>query len=285
MRKYLIISICIIIGVFLWTTKEKNFDIKQQHNVEDIPVKDDIGGIKEKENVLDEIELSKEDKAQIIFNNGNVELCLNGERLVLDSDITESMLFDNNGMPNTEFKLHKINGTNYIGVKKCFPTMRTIETHEEIFGINNNKIYRLWSSNEIASKLLYIKNNEVIIDCYSGTQPITLKLTEEESNSVIDKIELLKENGIKIDESFWKSIQDNLLSEVTDCNWIDIDQDGDDEMILSIYYYTVGAMTPISLKERGIIIFEVGDSVHLSKVIFEKDNKDDKLKKYFVGER
>lgn len=163
--------------------------------------------------------------------------------------------------------------------------MNNIEVHEKIFVINKNQLISLWSSNEIVVKLQNVNKNEIEISCSFSPEPIILKLTEEERQSVVDKMTLLEENGVKIDESLWKSIQENLLCEITGCHWLDVDGDGDDEMIISIYYHTVGALTPVSLRENGIMIFEVGKSVKLSKVIFERDNTDDKLKKYFNGER
>ena len=74
------------------------------------------------------------------------------------------------------------------------------------------------------------------------------------------------------------------MRDITACNWTDIDKDGDDELIISLFCHTVGAITPVHLEERGIMIFEMGDSLELRQLIFERDNSDENLEPYFTGE-
>lgn len=289
MRKYLVvISTFIIIGVLIFF-KGNIIDTKEEQGIEILQVEDIVENIKEKEEVLieekvlDELTLENGNNVQLIYN-GDVVISLNDGRIVLNSDIPETMLFNNKRMPNVEFKLHKIIGNNYVGVTEYYPTMKTIEVTETIFKISKSQLIRFWSSNEIVLRLLNVNKKEIEIGCSLSSEPITLKLTEDEGQRVVDKLASLEENSIKMDESFWKNIQGNLLSDITGCHWLDVEEDGDDEMILSIYYHTIGAITPVHLREKGIMIFKVGNSVELRKVIFERENKDDKLKQYFIGE-
>lgn len=115
MKKYLIsisISIYIIIGVLILYNGYIS-DTKLQQDNEILQGKDIHDTIKKKEKVLDELELENGDKVQLIYN-GNVAISLNNEMLVLDTDIPETMIFNNKGMPNVEFQLHKITANNYI---------------------------------------------------------------------------------------------------------------------------------------------------------------------------
>lgn len=285
MRKYLIaIGSCIILGIFLLFTANF-FDIKEQrvNHLQENEINEEALN-----KVLDELVLDNEHNVKLIHNgNEDVAICSRNESIVLRSGITEEMLFNNEAMPNIEFKLHeiKINNDSFVGVSEYYPTMKTIECTEKIFKIVNNRLISFWSTNEIEFKLLNVNEQEVKIGCPLSTEPVILKLTESEGQLVGDRLTSLAENNIVLDESFWAGIQENLLWSITGCNWADVDGDGDDEMIISLIYHTVGALTPVHIMEKGILVFEAGDSVELCKVIFERDNKEGKLEPYFIGER
>ena len=246
------------------------------------------------EKVLDELILENADIAQLIYNannngTGDVAISFGNERIVLRTDISEAMLFGSREMPNAKFKLHKIkgdttDGINYIGVTEHYPTMMRLECNVRIFKIADNHLIDFWSSDVINLKLLNVNRQEIEIGSSLNPEPIILRLTEQEGQMVADKLASLQESNVKMDESFWNGIQENILRDITGCNWLDMDSDGDDEMIISLYCRTVGAITPVHLREKAIMIFEVADSIELRKVIFERDNKEEALKPYFIGE-
>lgn len=281
-RRLIIISTCIIIGILLfYKGTGKEIEGKKEQGVKISQTKD----AKKKERVLDKLVLDSGDRLQLIYN-GDVVISFKNERITLDSNITEEKLFNNGKMPNVEFRLHKITGSSYIGVTEYSPSMKTMDVTERIFKINNDQLISFWSSDEIVLKLLKVDKNHVEIGSSVSSKPIILKLTEKEGQAVVNKLEdiriNLKKDNLNTDKSFWKDIQDNLIGTITGCNWLDTDKDGDNEMILSLYCYTVGAKTPVYLRENGIMIFEVGESVELNKVIFERDNKDSRFKEYFI---
>ncbi len=60
----------------------------------------------------------------------------------------------------------------------------------------------------------------------------------------------LEENGV-LDDEFWEYIKNNLVSELINVATIDYNDDGKQELVLTILFRTVGAITP-PFNERAI---------------------------------
>ncbi len=171
-------------------------------------------GIKERQKVLTEEKMLEEllldngDNIQLVYDR-NVVIRLKNQRIVLRSDITETMLFNKKEMPNVEFELHKVIGSNYIGVTEYNPGMKAINVIETIFKINNGQLTKFWSSNnKIVLKLLNINKNKVEVGCFLSPKPIILNLTEDEGKQVVDRLDEIKVDleamGMKMDKDSYQ---------------------------------------------------------------------------------
>ena len=283
-RNIVIIGMCILLTAYVvYSGHGESIDFGIDESNDDL-MKEEAVECSLEVLVLDELDIDNE-KVQLIYRDKAVELYMYNQSLIIDSGISEEELFGNNDMPNVEFKLHKISGTSYAGISESFPTMNNIEVKSMVVSRQDDCIDILWESSEVISKIVNIDSDNVVFECYKNTEPIVLRLNENEIRTVTERMEELKADNIETDEAYWNSLEENLICEVTGCQWENVDEEDCAEMILSVYYRTVGAMTPLSLREKGILIFNIDESVELSDVIFERSNEDERFMKYFIGER
>lgn len=290
MRKYLVFMIiCIIIGVLLLdrdthNMMEENKINKQAIMTKNISKKEEVGFTNHKERTLAEITLENGNEAKLVYN-GDVHLRVNEEDVMINSRVTEDRLFgdDKSGLPNTAFTLEEIVDNRLLCITEYSPSMKYNGAIPTFYKINDDSISKVWTHDVIDFDLIKVDEEELEIACSIISNPVKLKLQEDEKQEVIENLKSLEKKSL-LDESYWMNIKDNLLCARTGCNWLDIEGDGVEEMILSIYCRTVGA-TPIRLREKGVIILNiVEDNIELRDIIFERDNIDDRLIPYFIGE-
>ncbi|WP_304942013.1 hypothetical protein [Vallitalea guaymasensis] len=242
----------------------------------------------EPETMIEELALANGNKAQLLYN-GDVLLRVNEKEIVVNSYVTDEMLFSNGITPNVEFTLQQVNDNKLLAITEYNPNMRYIEVIQRIYEIKEGSLHEFWKLESIDLDLLKVDKDIIEIGCSLTSNTIKLELTESEGQVVSQQLNdiqaTFEENNLSMDELFWDNIKDNLITAITGCNWLDIDQDGDKEMIVSIYCYTVGASTPVHLREKGIMIYDLGETIELREIIFERDNKVDILEQYFIGER
>ncbi|WP_273324028.1 hypothetical protein [Vallitalea guaymasensis] len=242
----------------------------------------------ETETMIAELALANGNKAQLLYN-GDVLLRVNEKEIVVNSYVTDEMLFSNGITPNVEFTLQQVNDNKLLAITEYNPNMRYIEVIQRIYEIKEGSLHEFWKLESIDLDLLKVDKDIIEIGCSLTSNTIKLELTESEGQVVSQQLNdiqaTFEENNLSMDELFWDNIKDNLITAITGCNWLDIDQDGDKEMIVSIYCYTVGASTPVHLREKGIMIYDLGETIELREIIFERDNKVDILEQYFIGER
>ncbi|WP_113672128.1 hypothetical protein [Vallitalea guaymasensis] len=242
----------------------------------------------ETETMIEELALANGNKAQLLYN-GDVLLRVNEKEIVVNSYVTDEMLFSNGITPNVEFTLQQVNDNKLLAITEYNPNMRYIEVIQRIYEIKEGSLHEFWKLESIDLDLLKVDKDIIEIGCSLTSNTIKLELTESEGQVVSQQLNdiqaTFEENNLSMDELFWDNIKDNLITAITGCNWLDIDQDGDKEMIVSIYCYTVGASTPVHLREKGIMIYDLGETIELREIIFERDNKVDILEQYFIGER
>lgn len=242
----------------------------------------------ETETMIAELALANGNKAQLLYN-GDVLLRVNEKEIVVNSYVTDEMLFSNGITPNVEFTLQQVNDNKLLAITEYNPNMRYIEVIQRIYEIKEGSLHEFWKLESIDLDLLKVDKDIIEIGCSLTSNTIKLELTESEGQVVSQQLNdiqaTFEENNLSMDELFWDNIKDNLITAITGCNWLDIDQDGDKEMIVSIYCYTVGASTPVHFREKGIMIYDLGETIELREIIFERDNKVDILEQYFIGER
>lgn len=292
MKNYFVfMSICIMVGVLLLDRDSSNVIEENKVNIQTIMTKyisknEEIDFTNYEERTLAEITLANGDEAKVVFN-GDVHLRVNEKDIVINSRITKERLFGNDktGLPNTKFSIKEVVDNRLLCINENSPDMKYIDGDiPALYKINDDSITEVWTTDVVNSSLIKVDEEEVEIACPIIPNPVKIKLQDEEKQEVIENLKSLEENDL-LNESYWINHKDNLLCARIGSHWLDIEGDGVEEMILSIYCHTVGT-PPIRLREKGVIIFNVvEDNIEFRDIIFERDNIDERLIPYFIGER
>lgn len=285
MKKYIVLIGVAILLIFIISNKE---DVEKTNYGEDkklvIPENEESTN---EEILLAETTLINGDEAHLIFN-GEVLLKVDDKEIVVSKTVTEEMLLRTKVYPKVTFTIQQVNNTNLITVVEYDPSMKYIGVIARIYEVNESSLLEYWTLERIKLDILNVNEEMIELGTSLRDDTIKIKFTEVESIEARDKLEskrlTLEENGQLMDETYWDSVKNNLISAITGCSYLDVDHDGKDEMIISIYCYTVGGSTPIRLREKGVLIYDIGEEIKLSDIIFERDNQNNDLVPYFIGE-
>ena len=139
MKRYLVLmSICIIAGVLLlgrntcYVVKENKIS-KQTVMTNNIYYNEEIDITNSKERTLTQISLANGDEAKLLYN-GDIHLRVNAEDIIVNSFVTEEMLFkSNNTFPNTQFTLQQVIDNKLLSVTEYNPGMKYTEVIQKVY--------------------------------------------------------------------------------------------------------------------------------------------------------
>ncbi|MCT4544163.1 MAG: hypothetical protein N4A63_11520 [Vallitalea sp.] len=214
----------------------------------------------------------------VLINDGRLTLRVDDKEIVIEENIEEdAFILDEVSVLYNSCKLTPIENTNLLSVSINMSSMIDPFISQYIYKYENNKLSEVCNLNDIESTIDDIDFERKIVSIkFPYTDSVyKLKLTDKEYMYTKEKINELKENNVIIDDEFMKNIKGNLMCCPIKTRFMDIDNDGSDELLLTIMLDTVGAVTPISINEEAIIVFDIIDNnIEFSDVIFERDNND-----------
>ncbi len=211
-------------------------------------------------------------KAELYFD-GNIKLRVkDSEAIVLESTSDN----DINALKQ-QYSLADIGNGVIAVVNKNHTAVRSYMILD-LFKYKENRIYNIFSSNDILAKIQDINNENGTIDFSLPKFDVicTMKFTEEELNSWKQKKSQLESNNIKVDSDYYKDIQDNIIFSPVDYFIKDIGEQSDKEFLVLIDVYSVGSKSP-TIRDRAIIDFVISaDEIGYKDIVFERDSIDGK---------
>lgn len=234
------------------------------------------------EMVLKAVSLANEENALLVYD-GDIVLKIGEEEVIVRKN-TDDVIRNTNGDFNVTYDVEELGIHNIISVTEYNPGMYTYDVVQRLYRYENHKLSSLWELEDLNFTLLHATEESISIGCSLDQRTLELNLNETEVEEVAMKLSDLKANWEVLDSEYWSFVKNNLVTSITECGFADVNSDGSEEMILSFYIRTVGASTPVKLREKGILIYDINGDVVLKDILFERDNTNKILESYFIGE-
>lgn len=228
-----------------------------------------------KETILDKIQLQNSMDEAVLFYDGDVRLQVNNSEVLIDDYFSENDLFSEYNP--VKYDLTNIENKDLILLTRHSYNQTGECINQYIYKYENEQLVDIWSTDSIDCDVEYIDVNKKLlyINFPSFNQKYQIKLTQDEIKEVKRLKEQLEEEGIIVDEDFYKNTSDNLICVSRQTHIMDIDNNDINELVITIQFDNVGmTMNPIpSMNAKAIIIFSIQDNnIVYRNIIFERDN-------------
>lgn len=208
-----------------------------------------------------------------LFFDGDIRLRINNAETVIASNVSEGSLdFNNSKYPLSSYSMKTFGEKSLIAVVYDYPTAHGHNTKLDLFSYNNEDIQKVFSTSDMTYEIdsINYKNGEVTIKLPFANKSMTLILTNEERELTDEKLQEFIKNNVKIDDDYIKSIKDGISPRPIGVEFIDINGDGIEEILISVNIESIGARTPVKINSNVVFIFEmINNSLQYKDVICE----------------
>ncbi|GMQ56974.1 hypothetical protein AN1V17_13680 [Vallitalea sediminicola] len=228
-----------------------------------------------KETILDKIQLQNSMDEAVLFYDGDVRLQVNNSEVLIDDYFSENDLFSEYNP--VKYELTNVDNKDLISITRHSYDQTDELINQYLYKYENEQLVDIWSTDSIDCDVDYIDVNKKLlyINFPSFNQKYQIKLTQDEIKEVKRLKKQLEEEGIIIDEDFYKNTSDNLICVSRQTHIMDIDNNDINELVITIQFDNVGmTMNPIpSMNAKAIVIFSIQDNnIVYRNIIFERDN-------------
>jgi beta-lactamase regulating signal transducer with metallopeptidase domain len=142
----------------------------------------------------------------------------------------------------------------------------------DFYEYNDEHIRKVWSSSDLSAQIQNINEDQFELYFPKFDFGHKLQFTKDELNYWEQKAAELRDNNVKIDDSYYLDIKENLLIDAIAYHITNLNDTGKKEVMILSEVRTVGAKTPY-IRDRVVIIIKNNNGViSMEDIVFERES-------------